>query len=518
MVTAPHALATQAGLEMLRRGGNAADAAVTVAAALCVLYPHMTGIGGDAFFLYYDAASRRVHAYNGSGRSAKLATLRSYLKAGHRAIPATGASAALTVPGAVDAWFALLERFGSLPVSQLLQPAISYAAEGAPAAASFVRSVERLQDVRAADDAARDLFVRRGPSRVGAIFANRRLADALSEIVRGGRNWFYRGEGARAICAHAERLGSPLRMADFEEHCGSYVQPLAARFFGFESVTTPPNSQGLTLLVAQQTYEAFARRHQPAPESPAAMHAAVESMKRAIADRDAVVGDADHSGDWEAVLGQEHAQNSAAAIDPYEARRDAAAAAAGDTTYFACVDRQGNAVSFIQSLFHHFGCGVVVPELGSALQNRGMAFELTDGELRSLAPGRRAYHTLMPCMLLRDGTPALVYGSMGGDAQPQIGLQVSTRIAVDGRNPQHAIELPRWRWSRDDPGGAPRLFVESRMNHACIAGLAARGHDVVVLGEFEESMGHAGAIAIDRSEGVLSGASDPRSDGAAAGL
>ena len=517
MVTAPHALATQAGVAILRNGGNAADAIVGVAAALAVLYPHMTGIGGDAFFLYYDAKSGELVGYNGSGSAAQLATLHYYRSAGHQVIPERGPAAALTVPGAVDAWFALAGRFGSLEMERTLGPAIAYASDGAPAARSFVSAIERLRDVLAADEAAAELFLRRGPTQTGDVFRNPRLADTLRSIARFGRTWFYEGEGARSIAKRAEAIGSPLRANDFAEHRGAFCEPVAGQFYGFESLTVPPNSQGLTLLIAQQTYEAYANGKSLEEGSAAQVHGAVESIRLAISDRDGVVTDPNAGQEWKAMVQRERALAHAAHIDPYVARPQMSQHVdGGDTAYFACVDSAGNAASFIQSLFHGFGAGVVMPELGVTLQNRGTSFELSEGRLRSLAPGKRPFHTLMPCMLARDGKPHLVYGSMGGDAQPQIALQLSTRIAL-GMDPQAAIERPRWRWARENLREPARLHVESRLGDACIAGLRARGHDVAIMGEWEESMGHAGAIAVDRSRGVLSGGWDPRSDGAAAG-
>jgi gamma-glutamyltranspeptidase len=520
MVTAPHALAAQAGAAALQAGGNAADAIVTVAAALAVLYPHMTGIGGDAFFLYYDVRSGQTYAYNGSGKAARGATREFYTEAGHSKIPERGAAAALTVPGAVDAWFALVERFGSLSMEQILGPAIAYARDGAPAARSFAHASLELQQLLARDEGASELLVRHGPAHEGAVFKNPQLAGTLSAIAKFGRGWFYEGDGARAMGAHAARIGSPLRKEDFAEHAGEYCSPIAGRFFGRDSLTVPPNSQGLALLIAQQTYEALTQGCLLQEGSAAQVHAAVECIKLAIADRDSLVTDPLVSVGWQDALSLAHAQDNARQIDPYRAlHTPPLRVEGGDTTYFACVDGAGNAVSYIQSLFMHFGSGVVVPELGVVLHNRGIGFELLEeGGLRSLLPGKRPFHTLMPCMLASEGRPVLVYGSMGGDAQPQIGLQVSTRIIVDGMDPQEALSRPRWRWTKDAPEISHRLRVESRMGDACVAGLLARGHDVEVVGEWEESMGHAGAIFIHHKDGVLCGASDPRSDGAAIGL
>ena len=516
MVTAPHALAAQCGLEILRDGGNAADAIIGVAAALAVLYPHMTGIGGDVFFLYYDEHSGAVSSYNGSGAAAQLATPERYRQRGMRRIPERGGDAVLTVPGAIDAWFALHERFGSLDMQRIVAPAIAYGRDGAPAARSFAGAVNRLRDVLAADEGARTLFVDHGPAAVGERFANGRLAETLAAIAANGRAWFYEGEGAAHIARYCERVGSPLRAADLAAHHGFFTTPASGRFFGSDSLTVPPNSQGMALLVAQQIFEASGERS-PAGTA-AGVHAGVESIRLAYADRDACVGDPQASTSWRQMLEIDHAREQAGRIDANAAMKEPVAHPdRGDTAYFACVDRAGNAASFIQSLFLSFGAGVVVPELGIPLHNRGTAFELSHGELRSLVPLRRPFHTLMPCMLARDGKPWLVYGSMGGEAQPQIALQISTRIARDGADAQRAIEAPRWRWGNDGVDEPSCVHIEARAGDACVAGLRARGHDVRVLGDWEESMGHAGAIVVDRQAGVLTGGADPRGDGMAAG-
>jgi gamma-glutamyltranspeptidase len=517
MVTAPHALAAECGIALLRDGGNAADAIVGVAAALAVLYPHMTGIGGDVYFLYHDARSGQTSGYNGSGAAAQRATLQRYSERGLRRIPERGGDAVLTVPGAVDAWFAMHERFGSLDMERIVAPAVAYARNGAPAARSYAGALHRLRDVLAADEGARALFVEQGPAKIGERFVNARLGETLAAIGRHGRAWFYEGEGAARIGHYCERIGSPLRAEDLAAHHGFFTEPIGGQFFGSDSLTVPPNSQGIALLIAQQIFETV-RDGQANPGSAADVHAGVEAIRLAYADRDRHVGDSDESSGWEPMLSMDHARARARRIDPNAALpRPNAPADRGDTSYFACVDRAGNAASFIQSLFLSFGAGVVVPELGIPLHNRGIAFELSQGALRSLVPRRRPFHTLMPCMLLRDGKPWLVYGSMGGEAQPQIALQVSTRIARDGYDPQAAIDAPRWRWGTDAADEPASVHVEARIGDACVAGLRARGHDVHVLANWDESLGHAGAIVIDASTGTFIGGADPRGDGAAVG-
>ena len=520
MVTAPHALAAQAGISILEEGGNAADTIVGVAATLAVVYPHMTGIGGDVFFLYYDAKAGVVHGYNGSGAAARAASLEHYLGLGFEKIPERGGSAALTVPGTIDAWFALHDRFGSLSMERILAPAIAYAHNGAPAARSFVGAVVRLRDVLAADEGAAALFVDHGPRQIGDRFKNPRLGAALGSIATHGRTWFYEGEGAVAIERYCRRVNSPLRAEDFAAHRGVFTTPAAGRFYGFDSLTVPPNSQGIAALIAQQTYEAYSARSPDLDAiSPARTHAGIEAIRLAYADRDRHVGDPREPNSWQTLLSLEHAVELAELIDPNNALPESLPLIdSGDTAYFACVDAAGNAVSFIQSLFYSFGAGLAVPELGMPLQNRGMAFELTSGRLRSLLPGRRPFHTLMPCMLMRDDKPWLVYGSMGGEGQPQTALQLATRVALDHMDPQTAIEAPRWRWGKDAAEQPARVHVEARIGQACIAGLRARGHDVDVCADWDESMGHAGAIVVDRKEGVLTGGADPRGDGCALGF
>ena len=517
MVTAPHAQAARVGAHVLSQGGSAADAAVAVGATLAVLYPHMTGIGGDAFWIYHDAMTRATIAYNGSGRSAALATLQYYRDRGARSIPFRGPLAVLTVPGAVDAWCALHGRFGRMEMDRLLAPAISFARDGTQPARSVAKSLEEERVWLEQDAGAKGIFCTQAGTR--DFIAQPALARTLEMIARKGRGWFYQGEAAATVSAWAESAGSPLRAGDFAAHAGMETQPLATALSGFESLTTPPNSQGLTLLVAQQIMEARFGAQFPADCTGELVHHAVEAAKIAYEVRDRYVGDPEAFPLPKQLRDTgEIARIGATPIADTASARSATVGGDGDTTYFACVDNAGNAVSYIQSLYHHFGAAVAVPALGLVLQNRGIAFTLDEGQIRSLVPNRRPFHTLMPAMLCKEGLPAVIYGSMGGDAQPQIGLALSIRMARLGETPQAAIDAPRWRWSSEAAGPAGGVAVERRMPQECIEELRARGHRVTVLGDWEESMGHAGAIVLDRARGVFVGAADPRSDGAAIGL
>jgi oxamate amidohydrolase len=528
MVTAPHVLATQAGVTALRAGGSAADAGVAVAASLSVLYAHMTGIGGDAFFLYYDARSRTVHAYNGSGRSAALADRAFYHHLGLTAIPRHGGPAALTVPGAVDAWLSLHERFGRVPLRAVLAPAVEHARDGAPIARSFARGLLEEHALLAADEGARLLYATEPHYPIGMRFSQPALARALERIAEEGRSFWYEGEAAEHIERACVRAGSPLRAADLSAQHGFFTDPLRARFGGYESLVTPPNSQGIALLLAQGIHDATPSHEQLAPAGAGLAHLGIEAIKLAFEDRDTWVGDPDVvKPPLERLLSLDYARAQAAKIDPYRARSRIGHAVPrarargrgdGDTTYFACVDADGNALSMIQSLYFHFGSCVGVPELGIVLQNRGCSFTLDEGRPTSLAPNRLPFHTLMAAMLLRAGEPRLVYGTMGGEGQPQTTLQTSIAIAEMGVDPQMALDAPRWRYGKTWGDEIPGVAIEARAGEACIAGLRARGHNMIVMDDWEESMGHAGAIRIDPDQGVLVGASDLRSDGAAFGL
>jgi gamma-glutamyltranspeptidase/glutathione hydrolase len=491
----------------------------------------MTGIGGDAFFLYYDASSRSIHAYNGSGRAAALADRAFYRRLGVGEIPEHGGPAALTAPGAVDAWFALHERFGRLPFEDTLKPAIEHARAGAPIARSFARGLHEERELLSADPGAAQLYAAQQGYRIGERFAQPALARTLERIARDGRAFWYEGEAAAHVERACSAAGSPLRAADLAVHHGFFNEPIRSRFGRFESLVTPPNSQGLVLLLAQNTHDATAQHAELPLGSPALAHLGIEAIKLAFEDRDRWIGDpAVVKAPVDKLLAPEYGVARASEIDPNEARGSrthtadgsvsrsrARASSGGDTTYFACVDGDGNALSMIQSLYFHFGSCVGVPELGIVLQNRGCSFTLDEGRPTSLAPGRLPFHTLMAAMLLEGNEPRLVYGTMGGEGQPQTTLQTSIAIVERGVDPQAALDLPRWRYGRTWGAHVPGVAIEARAGEACIAGLRARGHNVIVADDWEEPMGHAGAILIDREQGVLVGASDMRSDGLAAG-
>lgn len=521
MVTSPCAPASFAGAKLLASGGTAADAGVAMASTIAVAYSHMNGIGGDAFFIYYDAERRKATAYNGSGAAASLATPAWYESRGLAGIPESGGPAALTVPGAIDAWFALHERAATREVGALLADAIELAENGVPVPRSMARALAEERTLLEGDAGARAVYCARPHWREGDLLVQPALAKTLRAVAANGRGWLYGGPGAAAAAAYLAAIDSPLRAEDFAAHHGVWCEPLSGRYAGRTSLVTRPNSQGMALLLAQATLEAFSPGLDMEDMSAPFVHAAVEATRLAFAERDAWVGDPDGPvPPWERLLSPRHAESAAARIDPNRVTPlPEAVAAPGGTIYFGCVDERGNALSYIQSLYFHYGARVVVPALGMTMQNRGSSFELASGSPRSLAPGRRPFHTLMTAMLLDDtGAPELVYGTMGGEGQPQTTLALSTRIAAFGLDPQTAIERPRWRYGRTWGAPVPGVAVERGMGEACVAGLKARGHHVTIVDDFSEPMGHAGAIAIDRKRGVMTGGADPRGDGVAIGI
>ncbi len=545
-VSAPHYLAASAGLVTLARGGTAIDAAIAMAAVLGVVYPHMTGPGGDAFWLVCDPAERgpdggvRVRALNASGRAAAAATFDAYRARGP-AIPWRGPQAALTVPGAVDGWWEAyrlsVDRWGSaLRWGALLEPAIRYAADGYPCSQSQARWTALNLDPAAGALGGLERFegFRRtflGPDatvpRPGARVANPGLARTLEAIAAGGRDAFYRGAVAAALARGLAEVGSPLTADDFAAHRSEWVEPIVLRWRGYEVFTVPPNSQGVAALQLLGLLEA-AGAAETADGSADRIHLVVEATRLAFADRDRWVADpAAAPVPLDRLLEPAYLAararlidraRAAAAVAPGLGAAPAAAAdpAASDTTWFGAVDAAGRMVSVIQSLYFDFGSGIVPGDTGVVLQNRGTAFRLDDpGHPNALAAGKRPFHTLCPLLLARGGRPVGVVGTMGGDGQPQTCAALLLRMLVDGLDPWAAVEAPRWLYGRTWGAATSTLTLEAALAPAAEA-LAARGHRVTIGPARTDLMGHAGAILLDEA-GMRLAAADPRGDGAALG-
>ena len=534
MVTSPHALASAAGLRVLQGGGNAIEAAIAVASTIAVVYPHMNGIGGDNFWLIYDARAGTVKALLACGMAGAGCTIDAYRSAGYTSeIPRRGPLAANTVPGAVDGWF---EAFaygrarlgGKRAMAELLGDAIWYAENGFPVTPSQEEWTRR--NVGFASSRFGGLEALPGFRRTflkpdgsvydrGERFALPDLAATLRAIATGGVDAFYRGPIAAAITTDLARAGGLLTAADFAAYRSRWEEPLRLRYRRWMLYNTPPPTQGLTslqILNIVQRYDPAALAREPADY----YHVMVEATKQAFVDRDAWIADPDfHPAPLEALLGAARADEHLAGIDPARASVPKASdPGGGDTVWFGVVDAAGNAVSLIQSIYFDFGSGVIPDGTGVLLQNRGSSFSLDPSQPSALEPGKRPFHTLNPAMALYDGRPELVYGTMGGEGQPQTQAALVTRILDFGMDVQAAIDEPRWLYGRSWGDPTSSLSIESRAGEDVIAELRRRGHELSVLGPWEERVGHAQAIRIDRTTGMLYGGADPRSDGLAMGF
>lgn len=533
LITSPHRLATAAGLRVLQGNGNAVEAAIAAAAAIAVVYPHMNGLGGDNVWLLYDARAQDVKALLACGAAGGECTVEGYRARGSPdAIPRRGPLAANTVPGAVDGWaeayrYSQEHLRGRLPFAALLEDAIAYAESGFPVTesqAAWTRArvgpnsgpfggLERLEGWHRT-------FLRpdASPYTAGERFTLPDLAGTLQAIARGGRDAFYRGPVARRIGAVLAEQGGLLRDVDFARYHSRWADPLTVRYREWTVCNTPPPTQGLTSLEILNILEQFPLTAW-GDGSADYYHVMVEAAKLALADRDAWIADPEFAQvPVPDLLSKLRGKAQAGMINLDRAREGGRAhPGGGDTVYLAVVDADGNAVSLIQSIYFDFGSAVVVDGTGVLLHNRGSAFSLDPGDPNALAPGKRPFHTLNPAMALRDGRPELLYGTMGGEGQPQTQAAVLTRVLDLGRDVQAAIDAPRWLYGRTWGEATTALSLEARVPDDVVEELRRRGHDVRVVGAWDDRMGHAQAIRIDPLTGVRAGGADPRSDGLAAG-
>jgi gamma-glutamyltranspeptidase len=513
MVSSPHALASSAGLDILKAGGNAVDAAIATSAALMATCPMQCGPGGDAFWMI-GSQDGTVAALDASGRASSRADAAALRALGHARIPMRSGYA-VTVPGAVDGWIAAHDRFGRVPLAQVLEGAARIAEHGFFASRHIRASFEIAETGLKAKDAF-GLWSPDGQS-IGLYQRLKQpaLAATLRAVARSRGRDFYEGVLAEAIAKAVARHGGWLGSDDLRRHRSDWVEPITARFRGLTVHTTPPSSQGFSLLAALCFVEAAA----PGPLdvfAPGTAHLLIEAVAAAMADRDRHNGDRDRltidiSRLWDAprieTFRRGFDPGRRRPADPDTPRRGTK----GDTAHLAVVDKDGMAVSLIQSLYFDFGSCIPVPEGGFTLQNRGAGFHLDDGLPGALLPETRPPSTLMPTLLTKAGKPHLVLGCMGGDGQMQTQLQVLLDLTDGGLDPQQAISRPRWYLDRAAPE-APKLMIERGPTPDIAEALGALGYDVTQLGYFEEIMGHAQAIRLEPG-GALTGAADPRSDG-----
>lgn len=516
MVTAPHHLAGQAGLAVLQDGGTAIEACVAMAATLAVVYPHMTGIGGDGFWLVAAPGSAPL-AIDACGRAGDTATIEFYRNRGLDQIPWRGPAAANTVAGTVSGWAEALavsaEWGGRLPLARLFEDAIGHGENGfAVTTSQALLTEQKLPELRGVSGFAETFLPDGAPPREGATLKLPALARTLRALAARGLDDFYRGELARGIAADLARAGAPVGAADLARQRAARRKPLALRLKPGTGYNHPPPTQGLSSLMILGLFERLNVRE---AETFDHLHGLIEATKQAFLVRDAHVGDPDAmTRDPEDFLKAAVLDRLAGRIGP-RALPWPAPATAGDTVWMGAIDGEGRAASFIQSVYFEFGSGVVLPESGIQWQNRGSSFRLAGSGPTALAPGRKPFHTLNPALARFDDGRTMVYGTMGGEGQPQTQAAIFTRYACFGQGLQAAVTAPRWLLGRTWGEPSVTLKLESRFDPALIADLRAAGHDVEILPDFTSTMGHAGAV-VRHPDGTLEGAADPRSDGAVA--
>ncbi|CAN5230942.1 gamma-glutamyltransferase family protein [soil metagenome] len=511
MVTAPHHLASQAGLDVLRDGGNAVEAAVAVAATLAVVYPHMTGIGGDGFWVIAEPDGR-VHGIHGCGGAAATADLALY--EGLDAVPMRGPLAANTVAGTLSGWAAALgSGGGSMPFERLLRDAIHHAETGVAVTRGGAEiAAKKSAELRNQPGAYAAVFEPDGrPLVEGERLRQPALGQTLRMLATNGPYDFYRGALADLIAEDLEALGSPVSGVDLAAHAATRPMPLHVRIGGAELYNSAPPTQGFASLLILALFD---RLKADAPDGFDHVHGLVEATKLAFLLRDQHVGDpAFHDFNLQSLLDNGEALDlMVQEIDPAKAIPWPQPSALGDTCWFAAADGEGRVVSAIQSTYFEFGSGLVLPQTGITWQNRGSSFRLARDGWNALKPGRKPFHTLNPALARFDDGRTMAYGTMGGEGQPQTQAAIFTRYARYGIGLQEAISAPRWLLGRTWGEQSTTLKIEDGFDVALYAALIAAGHDLERVGPQTAMMGHAGAI-VRNAEGLLEGATDPRSDG-----
>jgi gamma-glutamyltranspeptidase/glutathione hydrolase len=524
MVACAHPLASQIGVDILKAGGNAVDAAIAMNAALGLMEPTSCGVGGDLFAIVWDAKSQRLYGLNASGRAPRGLTLEELRQRGLEKMPAFGALP-VTVPGAVDGWFTLHQRFGKLPMRKLLSPAIAYAREGHPLPPVIAFYWGRGPARYAEYPEFLNTYAPKGKApAAGEIFRNPNLAATYEKIAEGGRDAFYRGSIAERIVEAVQEYGGAMSKEDLAEHTSTWVDPVSTTYRGHEVWELPPNTQGiaaLQMLNMLEPYDLASMGH----NSLETLHLMVEVKKIVYEDRARYYADPEFATlPVERLISKAYAKERLKLFEPQRARRSVPAGdvplRVGDTTYLTVVDAERNAVSLIQSNYMGFGSGIVPKGTGFCLQNRGNLFSLDPRHANAYAPGKRPFHTIIPAFVTRGGKPLFSFGVMGGDMQPQGHVQVLCNIIDFGMDVQEAGDAPRFHHTGSseptgetmDDGGA--LHLESGIAAEVLRDLDLRGHRLV-----HDVGGYGGyqGIWIDELRGVLMGATESRKDGVALG-
>ncbi|WP_242116922.1 gamma-glutamyltransferase [Aestuariivivens sediminicola] len=522
MVATSHPLATQVGLDILKQGGNAIDAAIAANATLGLMEPVGCGIGGDLFVILWDAKTKKLYGLNASGRSPSGLTLEYFEEQGISEIPSYG-PLPVSVPGAVDGWFELHDRFGVLPMTSILKPAIQYAEHGFPMTELigmyFNGGVSR--HLSNGFPNIEDTYLRDGKiPQEGEIFRNTYLAETYKKIAKKGRDVFYKGEIAKTISDFIQSQGGFLSVEDLSNHRSEWVEPVSINYRGYDIWELPPNGQGIAALQMLQILEGYDFSNIPFG-SAEHLHVFTEAKKLAFEDRAKYYADMDFAHvPLNTLLSDVYAEKRRGLITDRASAHKAGEISSGETIYLTTADKEGNMVSFIQSNYRGMGSGMVPPKLGFMLQNRGELFNLKKGYNNTYEPNKRPFHTIIPAFITKDGEPFLSFGVMGGDFQPQGHTQIVMNIIDFGMNVQEAGDAPRWDHSgSSSPTGEPadgrgEIHVESGIPYKTVRDLMFRGHKVGFgLGYY----GGYQAILWDGKNKVYHGASESRKDGQVAG-
>jgi len=524
MVCTSHPLSTQAGIEILRAGGNAIDAAIAANAMEGVVEPHVNGIGGDIFAIVWDNKTKKLYGLNGSGRSPYSLTLAEFKKRGLTHIPSTG-PLPVSVPGCVDGWFELHKKFGSMPMERILSHAIQYARNGFPVHDELAGSLRAIPRIYGQYPNVKEHYYPNGEvPKKGDIFKNPNLANTLEKIAKGGRDVFYKGEIARTIDAFFKKVGGYLSYKDLADHTSTWVEPVSTNYRGYDVWELPPNGQGIAALQMLNILEGYDFSKIPWG-SPEHIHLFVEAKKVVFEDRAKFYSDMDFVKiPVRSLISKEYADERRKLINPDRAlsRIDAGNPALkdGDTIYLTVADKDGNMVSLIQSNYRGFGSGMMADGLGFMFQDRGELYSLTDGQNNTYAPHKRPFHTIIPAFMTKDGQPIMSFGVMGGGYQPLGHVEIVMDVVDFGMNVQEAGDAPRidHDGSSEPTGekmeGSGMVMLESGFPYETIRELMRKGHKVGYgLGGY----GGYQCIRFDPIRKVYFGASESRKDGQAAG-
>jgi len=524
MVATSHPLATQIGLDILKNGGNAIDAAIAANAALGLMEPTGSGIGGDLFAIVWDAKTKQLYGLNASGRSPKGLTLDYFERKGLKKIPSHG-PLPISVPGAVDGWFELHKKFGTKKMEEILAPAISYAENGFPLteviAWSMVNSVNWFHEggYKNIKETYMDQNNGKMPGE-GEIYKNPFLASTYRKIAKGGRDAFYKGEVAKTIAKFIQEEGGFLSKQDLASHTSEWVEPVSVNYRGYDVWELPPNGQGIAALQMLQILEGYdfskidfgSTQH---------LHLFTEAKKLVFEDRAKYYADMDFANvPVSRLLAPDYAKERRSMIGEKAGRYSAGEISAGETIYMTVADKHGNMISLIQSNFRGMGSGMVPPKLGFMLQDRGELFSLKKGQANTYEPAKRPFHTIIPAFITKDGDPFVSFGVMGGDFQPQGHAQIVMNLIDFGMNLQEAGDAPRWDHTGSSTptgnahDGSGEIRLESGIPYETIRGLMGKNHKV---GFGRGIYGGYQAIMWDKINKTYRGASESRKDGQAAG-